>query len=110
MKNKYTAAANRRFIKAMRDVIRNGKATDGKVQSVRDFAQSMGHTSQDFNRFINGGGHVHAGIIEAACRKYNINPTWIFLGEEQMYRTQKPKPDSIEARLDRIEQLLNKRK
>lgn len=112
MKSKDHAEATKRFSEAVTDVIHRSKLNGGKINSVRAFAESIGQLPQNFSKYNTKHKQmVSAPIIIAACKLYRINPTWIMLGEGEMYLSSdlQAKTSDLEERMKRIEKLLERR-
>lgn len=111
MKNKDHAEATKRFLEAMLDVINKNKLMGGKITSVKAFAESLGQLAQNFAKYTSEQKqNVSAPVIIAACKRYNFNPTWIILGQGEMYLSSdlEGKMSDLEARMQKIEKLLKK--
>lgn len=109
MKTSYTDAMTERFIMAVNDIIISENKSGGKAVSVRAFALSIGTLQQNLNRIVNEGQGVSIAIVETTCRIYRVNPTFIILGEGEMYLTDKSqisKRSQIKKKLSEIEDLL----
>lgn len=110
MKNNYTKAITERFQQAVLDVVAQNKLKGGKINSLKAFAESIGQSAQNFNKISRNGQHVGLSILEAACRKYGFNPTWLITGEGEMYRQKDVEGivSDLEARLSRIEKIIKR--
>lgn len=65
---------------AMADIIKRNQ-----IRSEAQFARSVGLIPQNLNLVMNQGQNVSLLTIEAICRVYRVNPTFIILGEGRMY-------------------------
>lgn len=109
MKTSHTDAMTERFIMAVNDIIISESKSGGKAVSVRAFAKSIGTLQQNLNRIINNGQGVSIALVETTCRLYRVNPTFIILGEGEMYLNTRPqisRRPEITKKLREIEDLL----
>lgn len=95
-------------MEAMHELIKRDKLKGGKVDSVKAFAASIGQSPQNFSKYSTHGQHVSIVVVIDACKRYRINPTWLVLGEGEMFLGEQPEPalEDIKRRLIRIEKLL----
>lgn len=85
MKTKNTKELTARFIEAMHEIIKNDKLSNGKIDTVKAFAESIGQSPQNVSMFSKKGRHVGTAIIIETCLKYRVNPTYLILGEGEMF-------------------------
>lgn len=85
MKTPRTKAITKRFLEAMYEIIRQHSVKRGKVVNVQEFALSLGYTSANFYKIEYGGRFVGMDILASACAKYRINPTYLILGEGDLF-------------------------
>jgi len=55
------------------------------VRSSASFAESLGVQRQSFNKIMKGDREVTLEMVANALREYDINPHWIFQGEEPIF-------------------------
>jgi transcriptional regulator with XRE-family HTH domain len=70
-----------RMIKAMKAVI----ATHETVQTRKEFAEHIGTTNQFISRWSSGEANCTVENIAIACKKFRINPTYLILGQGEMF-------------------------
>lgn len=102
----YHKAITERFKTVMFDIITTGKKKRTGITSVSAFARSIGYSSQNLGKYFNHFQGVSTPVIEAACRKYRINPTWLILGEGEMYLKAEKKKQTLEERVKKLESLI----
>lgn len=105
MRTKKTEAVTGRFLAAMHEIIKKNKIDKGRIATRQAFAESIGQSPQNFAKLNNNGQHVSMSIIAEVCRKYRVNPTYLILGEGDMFLSDdlRGKITEIEKRLLRLE-------
>lgn len=104
MKTKETKELTERFNEAMHEIVKRGKVNKSKIDSLEAFAESIGQSPQNMYKFKNGQ-HVGTNILSRTFKRYRVNPTWLFLGEGEMFLTDDlaGKVNELEKRLKRLE-------
>lgn len=70
----------------MHQVITNQRVSGGKVRNVKAFAESIGHSASNFSKFSGKNKRsVTVEMIEAICRRHDVNPAWLILGKGPMF-------------------------
>lgn len=110
MRNPYTKAMTKRFVEAMNTIIHQNVLRGGKIIDGSKFARTINVAPQNMNKWLKGEQDVGSIFIEAACRVHRVNPTWIILGEGEMFLASdlNAKVGDHEIRLQRIEKLLKR--
>lgn len=108
MKTKTTEEISKRFIQAMNEIINSEKQHGGQITSVKAFARSIGQLPQNFSKFKTHKQHVTLPIIAEACKLYKINPTFLILGEGELFLSNDLTAliDKHEKRIKRLEKML----
>lgn len=68
-RTKETKAVTERFMSAMFDIIKEQKLKNGKIDTVKAFAESLGQSAQNFSKLGTHGQHVSMPIVEAAWKR-----------------------------------------
>jgi hypothetical protein len=70
----------KRFVEAF-DHLKN----ENRVRSGRQFAVSLDYLPQSFSEILNGRRDVTIELLRKSVEKYQINPAFLFLGQEPMF-------------------------
>lgn len=73
-----------RFMLVANSIIHYHKVNNGKITTMTAFADSIGQSLQNLNKYKYGQ-RVTTQIIEAACKKHKINANYLFYGEGEMF-------------------------
>lgn len=103
MRTNKTTLVTKRFLEAVKEIIRRNEKSGGKIIDYQSFAESVGDTPQNFQKVRTQGQMVGRDMMIESIHKYRINPTWLILGEGEMFLK-----EDINGRLEAIERRLAK--
>lgn len=86
----------------MRLIISQNKLKQGKYDTLSAFAKSVGQVSQNMHKLMKGQ-TVSTNVMESTCRVHRVNPTWLLLGEGEMFMK-----DDINERVAQLEARVKK--
>lgn len=79
MRTPESKAATKRYVEAMREVIRRNQDNGGDITSETAFAESLGHSVQNINKLTNGIQDVTLDLLIQSAKTYGINPIFVLL-------------------------------
>lgn len=85
MRTNESKEATKRYVEAMREVIRRNKDNGGKISTETAYAKSLGHSIQNINKLTNGIQDVTTSLLIKSARVYGINPHYVLLNVGGMF-------------------------
>lgn len=88
MRTEESKAATRRYVQAMREIIRRNQDNGGRIINDSAFAESLGHSSQNINKLTTGVQDPTNDLLIRSAKMYGINPNYVLLGIGGMFLTE----------------------
>lgn len=88
MRTEDSKAATRRYVEAMRQVIRRSQDNGGQIVNDSAFAESLGHSIQNINKLTTGLQDPTNDLLIRSAKMYGINPNYVLLGIGGMFLTE----------------------
>lgn len=85
MRTEESKAATKRYVEAMREVIRTSTENGGRIKNETAFARSIGHSIQNINKLTNGIQDVTPDVYIKSARVHGINPNYVLLNFGNMF-------------------------
>lgn len=85
MRTEESKAATRRYVEAMRDIIKRNQDNGGRIINASAFAESIAHSIQNINKLTTGVQDVTPDLLIRSAKLYGINPNYVLLGIGGMF-------------------------
>lgn len=95
MRTPESKEATKRYVEAMRTVIRRNQDNGGSIINDSAFAESLGHSIQNINKLTTGLQDPTNDLLIRSAKMYGINPNYVLLGIGGMFLTEDIPPITI---------------